>query len=198
MQSKPLLIWINCYGTWDPQLRDPVETEGYNQYLNAIAEYLSTIKEQIDTIYISGGMLDTLGRTECQTVKPELEQRLSSIGITTSIQTDEESLTSISIVKKTIATWHDRFPNHQLILICDSVRAEVNKYVLEQVLAQHNVTDVAADNIVVSFPRKDTHPHSTPEFQAKKLQAMKEKGIDAIDQMIIDKRTAEKQSQLSQ
>lgn len=192
MQNQPIIAWINCYGAWDPNLRHPIETIGYDQYLSAIVAALAPLKERVDQIYISGGMFDELGRTECETVQPELVHRLTRAGITTPITIDEESVTSVEIAKKFVTTVTQHYPNHTPLLFVDSVREAVNQYVIEHYYTEAGKPLTSAQTVIVPLPRLDIHPQSTPEAQAAKLALMKEQGIEAIDRQISDKRRANK------
>jgi hypothetical protein len=186
MQTSSVLVWINCYGAWDPLNRKPVEMIGYDQYLDGIVSALEVIKEKIESIHLSGGMLDEMGRTECATTKPELEKRLKAVGINCPIIVDEESITSAEIVKKFLATISTQ-PDTTPLLFCDMVRTETNTFYLEEYAKQFNVT-INTRDILVPIARLDNHPNSTPEAQSEKLAEMKQQGIDAIDQKIATKR----------
>ncbi|HSI20749.1 MAG TPA: hypothetical protein VLA04_03545, partial [Verrucomicrobiae bacterium] len=129
---KPIVAWINCYGHWDPENRNPVETAGYDQYLTGVTQALYALQDRVGAVYISGGMYDSLHRTECATTAPEILRRLSALksNIRT-ILADESSVTSISIAKKFLDTWEKEYPNHAPLLFCDEVRFPANAYVLE-------------------------------------------------------------------
>src|SRR4030066_2374190 len=98
VQNK-MILWLNCYGHWDPENRSRIATKGYDQYLTAFVKRVISLKNQIEAVYISGGMLNSRGQTECETVKPELERRLKEKGVSVPILVDEESLSTISIAK---------------------------------------------------------------------------------------------------
>ena len=76
-----IIAWINCYGAWAPDLRHPVETIGYDQYLEGATNALVALNEHIKAIYVSGGMIDQVGRTECETTVPEILRRLNRKGV---------------------------------------------------------------------------------------------------------------------
>lgn len=180
--NTPLLIWINAYGSWDPELRDPVETIGYNQYLNEVASHLAVLKDRVQAVYLSGGMKDANGQTEAATTIPELEKRLAARGVTLTIQADEQSLTSISIVKKFLQTWQEQYAECHPLLFCDEVRYATNAYVLEQLAQQQGITLPPVNQVLVSIKRLDIHPNSTQEKQQEKLERMRERGIDAVEE----------------
>lgn len=175
------LIWINCYGAWDPQTRSKIETTGYDSYLNNVVSSIAALDGEI-TIYLSGGMLDQKGLTECQTTGPELEKRLKKAGVYQKINYDEDSLTSISIVRKFINTWQENYSDCTPVLFCDLVRYEINLFVLKEILKQKNISQLDPDKVVTAFERLDDHPHSTPEKQHEKLLLLQKHGIDKIEQ----------------
>lgn len=182
------LVWMNCYGSWAPELRRSIETKGYDQYLDVFVKKIRPWKEQIRAIYISGGMLDAKSRTECETTRPELENRLKRIKINIPIQTDEESVTSISIVRKFLETWQREFPDCTPVLFCDEVRAETNRFVLKYFAQKMDIEGLVAEEIIVPLPRLDDHPHSTKEFQTAKLRLLQEIGVEAVEQAEIKER----------
>jgi hypothetical protein len=192
MNAQPIIAWINCYGAWDPSLRHPIETIGYDQYLTAVVAALAPLKDRVEQIYISGGMLDEAGRTECATVKPELTRRLRLAGIEVPIVTDEDSVTSVEIAKKFVTTVLAHYPNHIPLLFVDAVRAEVNNYVVDHYFTEAGKPLASTRTVVVPLPRLDIHPNSTPEVQQAKLAEMKEKGIEVIDRQISEKRRVQK------
>lgn len=169
---------------------------GYDEYLTAAVKTIENLKPPVKAIHLSGGMLDENGLTECQTVKPELEKRLRECGITTPIITDEESLTTISIAKKFVSTYLHQYPAYKPLLFTDEVRAEVNRYAVGYFLKQAGESIESVDDMVVPLPRHDTHPHSTIEFQRKKLEEMKKRGIEEVDKVTFEKRLADKEAKL--
>lgn len=179
--DKKYLIWINCYGGWNPELRDCIEMEGYSRYLQDIVNYLAKIKSRIRVIYLSGGMLDKDGRTECETVGPELSKRLSKIGIDLPIQYDEDSVTSPSIARKFLQTWRKEYPDCQPILFTDQVRFITNSYSLEYFSQKYGIDLPSIEKILIPIERQDTHPHSTIEYQEEKLERMKKEGVEAVE-----------------
>ena len=188
-EEKLVLVWINCYGGWNPALRDPIEMKGYDQYLAGVVNYLKHLKGEIEAIYLSGGMLDQNGLTECRTVAPELQNRLASVGITEPIKCDEESVTSPSIVRKFLLTWRGKYPDYQPILFTDKVRFITNSYSLEYFSKKYNIALSPIKKILIPIERPDTHPHSTVEYQKQKLERMKEEGVEAIEAEEIQKRS---------
>lgn len=187
-QEKRVLVWINCYGGWRPDLRDPAETKGYDQYLDGVVDRLSNLDGEIEAIYLSGGMLDNDGQTECETTGPELKKRLSKIGINRPIQYDEESITSPSIARKFLQTWHEKYTGCQPILFTDKVRFITNAYSLEYFSQKYQIELPPIEKILIPIERLDTHPHSTIEYQKRKLERMKKEGVEAIEREEIEKR----------
>jgi hypothetical protein len=186
---------MNCYGSWDPEHRHPIETIGYNDYLDAVVTATTLFKSRIKHFYISGGMKDTVNKTECETTKPELERRLREKNITDiAIQSDEKSLTSMSIVREFLTTWQEKFSECQPILFVDQVRYENNCYTLTYFAEKLGLTIPPAREIIVGIPRLDIHPNSTPEAQSKKLAYMKEHGVEAVEKMEIEQRQAKSSS----
>lgn len=198
MNNKKVLVWMNCYGGWAPNLRQPIETIGYNQYLNDFVEAVSIIADQIEAIYISGGMYDSLNRTECETVRPELEKRLQKVGINIEIQTDENSLTSASIMYKFLKTWKEKYSDCVPILFVDAVRYKINMFTCEYYCKELKI-DLNPIDVLVPLIRLDNNQNSTLEAQDKKLQVIKEKGVEYVEKLEleirkghIDKRNAQK------
>ena len=179
---KPLLAWMNCYGAWDPSLRRPIETIGYDQYLDAFVAAVKPFEGSIGGIVISGGMLDALGRTECATTKPELERRLTAAGLEgIGIETDEESLTSMSIARRFVQRATEQLDTVTPLLFVDAVRYESNLFTVQYFCDKLSSPINDVRKVIVPLPRLDDDPHSTREFQEKKLAMMKEKGIEAIE-----------------
>ncbi len=191
LTSKPILAWINAYGAWDATLRDPIEMRGYDQYLDALVNYLKNVNGQVKAVYFSGGMLDTKGRTECETVIPILKQRLAEYGIVVPIHADTESITSIGIAQKFVHTYLSTYANHQPLLFCDEVRVEVNTYAVQYFLDESGRPDISASSVVIGLPRQDIHPHSTIQHQQEKLTHMKQVGVMEADIALITSRMAE-------
>lgn len=187
MEKKKLLIWMNCYGSWAPELRHPIETIGYNQYLDAFVESISLFKERISDIYISGGMFDANDMSECETTKPELERRFKNKRMETNIKTDEDSFTSASIMKKFLTTWKNNYQETIPLIFIDEARFETNKYSFEQFCKELGI-DLDPLSTIIPLPRPDNHPHSTKEFQQQKVELMKEKGIDFVEEAELEKR----------
>ncbi len=186
---RKILFWVNCYGGWDPDRRNPLETIGYNHYLNQVVEALVVLKDQLGAIHVSGGMYDDKGQTEIETTIPELKRRLRLQGIQTEIHGDDESVTSISIVKKCLSTLKHYYPDDAPILVSDTFRAEINRYTVQEVAAQLGLV-VEPRKVVLAFDRQDDHPHSTIEQQAKKLARMKKIGADAMEREDMAERQA--------
>jgi hypothetical protein len=184
-----ILAWVNCYGAWAPGLRHPVETIGYDQYLEGVANALAALKDQIEAVYVSGGLRDQHGRTECETTIPELQRRLeakSASGL--KFVADEASVTSITIARTFLDTWQAKYPRHTPILFCDQVRSETNAYTLEYLAKKAGYDLPPLSEVLVPIPRLDNHPNSTPEKQAEKLKYMREKGIEEVEKMEIEAR----------
>lgn len=191
--SEPsrILVWVNCYGAWDPQLRHPVETIGYDQYLEAIANSLVALKNRLAVVYVSGGMRDAKGRTECATTVPELAHRLvrkGAAGIT--IKADEDSLTSMTVAKTFLNTWQGQHPECTPILFCDQVRFHVNAYTLAYYAGKFGYFMPPLQELLIPLARPDTHPNSSPEKQAEKLKLLKEKGVEEVERLEIAERQA--------
>jgi hypothetical protein len=178
---------MNCYGGWDPSLRSEVETAGYSQYLDAFVDNVFTRKDQIGTIYISGGMHDSLGRTECETTKPELEKRFEEKGLNIEINIDEQSVTSQMILVKFLETWQKKYPEMQPLLFVDENRYETNLFVFKYYIEKMKL-GLTADEVIIPLPRADDNPHSTKEFQSKKIEKMKELGVEEVGQLEIEAR----------
>jgi hypothetical protein len=182
MNTAPILAWVNCYGAWDPQLRQPLETIGYNEYLNGVAEAIFALRERIRVVYVSGGMYDERGLTECETTIPELKRRLETKGMSVpEIMADEESVTSITIVKTFLRVWQEQYADHQAVLFCDAIRYHTDAYVLEHFAAKFGYDLPLVREILVPFPRLDPHPHCAPEKQAEKLEKMKKDGVEEVE-----------------
>ncbi|MEI6477689.1 MAG: hypothetical protein WCO52_01765 [bacterium] len=180
--SKPLVVWINCYGAWDPEHRPKLENDGYGEYLDGVVDLLLAHKDTVSAVHISGGMYDSQGKTECETTIPELEKRLAAKGVSGwAFMADERSVTSISIVRTFLQAWKNEYPGHDALLVIDEVRYPTNAYALEYLAEKMEMQIPPSDQVLVSIPRPDTHPHSTPEFQAKKLEEMKEKGVEEVE-----------------
>ena len=178
-----ILFWVNCYGAWAPEDRSPVETLGYDQYLNDVVGAIASLKNRIGEIFISGGMYDKKGRTECETVKPELEKRLIKFGINKEIKTDEESVTSASIMKKFLTRWKEEYSDLTPVIFVDQVRLEVNTFTFEHFCKELKIKNLNTKSVIVPIKRLDDHPHSTTEAQGKKLKLMKERGIDYVENL---------------
>jgi hypothetical protein len=178
-----ILVWINCYGAWDPAVRSPVETIGYSQYLDGVAQAVVGLGLGVEKIYFSGGMRDAQNRTECATTIPELRRRLYLSEYPAFVpEADEESLTSITIVRTFLRTWKEHYSHTAPILFCDEVRYEVNAYTLEKLAEEMGTTLPPINQVLIPIPRLDIHPNSTDEKQAQRLTAMKERGIDQVEQ----------------
>ncbi|HVQ44257.1 MAG TPA: hypothetical protein VMT30_04810 [Candidatus Saccharimonadia bacterium] len=187
--APKILAWINCYGGWTPELRHPVETIGYDQYLESIANALAALEGRIEAVYVSGGMRDPAGRTECETTIPEISRRLQRRGVSgLSMNADEQSLTSITIARKFLELWQAKYAGCIPLLFCDQARYETNAYVLKQ-FAETSRRDLPPiHEVLIPIPRLDNHPNSTPEKQAEKLRHLKEKGIEAVEKLEIEAR----------
>lgn len=184
-----ILVWVNCYGSWAPGLRHPVETIGYDQYLEAVTRAITSVQDRVELIYVSGGMRDAMGRTECETTVPELQRRLRERGVShLVIKTDEGSITSMSIVKKFLQTWQAHHPKTIPLLFCDQVRYDTNAYSLEYFAKKFGYSIPPVNELLVPFPRLDNHPNSTPEKQAEKLKYLQEKGVEEVERLEIEAR----------
>lgn len=186
--NKKILFWVNCYGAWDPESRWSIETIGYDQYLSAVVRSIEVLKDRIEAFYISGGMYDSKSRVECETVKPELEKRLSEKNIKLDINTDEESITSVMIMKKFLETWKEKYTKCEPIIIVDKVRYEVNKFTFEYFCKELKITSISVVDTIIPFERLDNHPNGTTEKQAEKLKLMKEKGVEYVESIIKEAR----------
>lgn len=181
--KKKYLIWMNCYGGWAPEFRSSIETKGYDQYLNEFVRKITPLKNKIKAIYISGGMYDPLGRTECETTKPELEKRMTSAGIEFPIDSDEESVTSASIMEKFLTVWKEKFFETIPLLFVDEVRYEINCFTFHYFCQKLKIEDLKAENVIIPLARLDDHPNSTKEMQDKKLKLMQEKGVAYVEEL---------------
>jgi len=188
MDNQRILAWMNCYGAWAPELRSSVETKGYSEYLDGVIKYILPIKNQIRAFYISGGMIDQEGRTECQTVKPELGKRFAANDIDIKINADEESVTSSSIMKTFLLTWMDEYPKCKPLIFVDQVRFHTNSYAFEYYCQKFGIRDLKANEVIIPIDRSDTHPHSTIEYQNKKLETMKQVGVEEVERREIESR----------
>lgn len=185
---KKYLIWINCYGGWNPDFRDSIEMEGYSQYLQGVVDYLNGIEGKIAAIYLAGGMLDKDGRTECKTVGPEFKKRLSKAGIDLPVQYDEESITSPSIARNFLLTWHKRYADCQPLLFTDKVRFITNAYSLEYFSQKYHIALPSIVQVLIPIKRQDTHPHSTTKYQQQKLERMKNEGVEVLEMEEVQQR----------
>lgn len=183
-----MFICMNCYGSWAPELRHPIETIGYDQYLNAFVEAATLFKDRIADIYISGGMFDENNMTECETTKPELEKRFKNKGIEINIKVDEDSFTSASIMKKFLTTWQTSYRDCLPLLFVDENRYETNSYFFNEFCRDLDISDLKLLDTIVPLPRLDNHPHSTKDYQKQKIAIMKEKGIDFMEKSELEKR----------
>lgn len=180
-KNKKYLVWMNCYGAWAPELRHPIETIGYNSYLNDFIEAIVPLASEVADIYISGGMYDSLDRTECETTKPELEKRFRKLGLNFLIKTDEKSVTSIDIMERFLTTWKNQYPDTIPILFVDEPRYETNCFTFEYFCQKYGINNLDAKSVIISLARLDNHPNSTLETQAEKLKLMKEKGVEYVN-----------------
>ena len=189
MKPSQILAWVNCYGAWDPQLRHPVETIGYDHYLQSIADALAALKDRIEVVYVSGGLVDAKGRTECATTIPELARRIKQKGAgNVTLKADEISLTSMTVAKTFLNTWQDQHHEAQPILFCDHVRYQVNAYTLAYYAGKFGYFVPPISELLIPIVRLDTNPNSTPEKQAEKLKLMKEKGVEEVERLEIEAR----------
>lgn len=179
---------MNCYGGWAPELRHPIETIGYDQYLNAVVISIEILKDQVEAFYISGGMYDSLHRTECETVKPELAKRLAEKNVEIDINTDEESVTNAMIMKKFLSTWKEKYSRCTPIIFVDEVRYEINNFTFEYYCKELGIDGLNARDVVVPIARLDIHPHSTVEKQTEKLNLMREKGVEYVENIELEVR----------
>jgi len=187
--QKPILAWMNCYGSWAPELRQPIETIGYNEYLNAVVDALVVLKDRVEVLYVSGGMYDQNGKTECETTIPELIKRLQAKGVTSlEIIADEKSVTSITIVKTFLTVWQEKYQDHLPILFTDEARYATNAYTLRYFSDKFGLQIPPIGEILIPIPRKDCHQNSTPEKQAEKLRLLKEQGVEEVERMEMDAR----------
>jgi hypothetical protein len=182
---KNIYCWVNCYGAWDPLIRDPIETIGYDSYLTSVAHAIALLGERVVGCTVSGGAKDALGRVEVDTVIPELQRRLGERGVHVAVTPDERnqvSLSSMAIARNFIQHMVD-FPELHHLLFVDVVRYESNLWVVEQLAAEVGIELASPRAHVVPVARLDQHPSSTPQFQADKLALMKQQGIAEIEQV---------------
>lgn len=179
-KNQKIFFFIDCYGAWAPELRRPIETIGYDQYLNSVVKAIVSLSSRIEDIYISGGMFDSLNRTECETTKPELEKRLREYGLNFSIKSDEDSFTTIENMKTFLETWQNKFSHTIPVITVDTVRYETNCYIFEYFCQKLNIQGLKAREVIIPFPRLDDHPDSTYETQQEKIMLIKEKGVDYV------------------
>lgn len=176
MNTPRIIAWINCYGAWDPQHRHPLETLGYDQYLDGVVQRLRPLADRVTAIYLSGGMLDAEGKSECETTEPELAKRLAAVGISVPIHPDEESLTTTTIVRTFLKTAREQYPQETPLLFVDDARYDMNLFLL----GYFGVSE--ARSIVVPLPRVDSSPQSTRESQTTKINRMREEGVEKIEE----------------
>lgn len=171
---------MTCYGGWAPDLRSRIEIRGHDEYLNGVVDFVVKNNKNIVSFFISGGMFDSKGRTECETVRPELIRRLAVKGIQINIETDKKSITGQEIMEKFLSTWQSEYSDADPVLFVDQVRAEVNRYSFHYYCKKLGIDNLNED-VIHPLHRLDDHPDSTLEKQAKKLKMMKEKGVDFVE-----------------
>jgi len=193
-QNKPLIIWINCYGAWDPKLRNAVETAGYHAYLDGIVHALEPFKNYPKFFYLSGGMLDQFGQSECATTGPELSLRLAKVGIHEPISFDEQSLTTPSIVRQWMRTVITEYEGSDTILFCDAVRGDINKNLARYFAQQYGQDADVWQGRIFSVDRPDSNPRSTREYQASKWDRMVKEGVEVVEAEERDVRLAAQKS----
>jgi hypothetical protein len=198
MKPTPILAWVNCYGAWDPQMRHPVETIGYDHYLETVAKALAALKDRVSVVYVSGGLTDAKGRTECATTIPELVRRLKQKGAGNIVtKADEASFTSITIARTFLTTWQDQHQDATPLLFCDQVRYQTNAYTLAYFAGKFGYFMPPINELLIPIPRLDTHPNSTLEKQAEKLKLMKETGVEELERTEIAARQGKEQPKAS-
>jgi hypothetical protein len=190
--SPSILAWVNCYGGWSPELRHPIETIGYDQYLAGVTDALISLKGRLQAVYVSGGMRDEHGGIECDTTIAELQRRLKAKGVTgLAFHPDPDSLTSITIARKFIQTWQAEYAACAPILFCDQARSATNAYALGQLARELGAPLPPTIDVLVPIPRLDRHPNSTPDKQAEKLKLMQERGLDEVERLELEARRSE-------
>lgn len=181
MENKKLLIWIDLYGEWDTENRQPVELISYDHYLDQCVRAVILFKNRITEINLSGGTRDAQDRTECETAGPEFERRLHAAGIVDfKINVNDECLTSVSAILKLLIRWREKYPNTIPLYFCDEARYEANLFIFDKHCEELEITNLKAKESIVSIKRLDTDIVSTKEVQAKRIEAMKKNGLDCI------------------
>jgi hypothetical protein len=186
-EKKKILAWLFCYGHWDPVYKSPVETIGHDQYLRAFVESLVPIKDRIDYIYLSGGVTDAQGKTECKTVKPEVDARLNQLGLKLPILEDIGSLINITTVKTFAKTLKETYQHHSPLLYCSRSRYELNYYLVSYFGKQFNLS-LNPIEIVAPLSIIDTRPDSAPKYQSDLIERIKKEGMDKIEAEEIGKK----------
>ncbi len=186
-EKKKILVWLLCYGHWDPVFKPPVETIGHDQYLRTFTESLMPIKDRIDYIYLSGGVTDSQGKTECKTVKPKLDNLLNQHGLKLPILEDIGSLITITTVKIFVKTLKETYQHHTPLLYCSRARYELNYYLVGYFGKQLNLA-LNPIEIVAPLSVIDTRPDSTLQYQKGLLERIKKEGINKIEAEEIGKK----------
>ena len=181
-QVSPVVIWLNCYGGWDPKMRHPLETAGYHLYLDGIVQCLEPLQKRIQAVYLSGGMRDRFGRTECETTGVELHRRMQARGMDREIIYDEESVTTAGVVRKWVDTVSEKYPESSTILICDSARETINRNLAEYVAKKKKLDPAQWRWSILALPRPDITEQSTAAYQAEKWERMQAEGIEIFDE----------------
>jgi hypothetical protein len=189
MAAQPILVWVNSYGPWSPEFRTPVETIGSDMYLNQVADAIVVFKNRVSDIYVSGGMYDAENLTECETVIPELKRRLAARGFARpTIHPDEGSVTSITIIRTFLETWHKSYSHHTPVFFTDEARYTTNAYIMEYFVKKLGLQFPPIDEVMIPVRRIDDHPDSSPEKQAEKLHKMKTLGVEEVERQRIQAR----------
>lgn len=186
-EVQNVLAWLMCYGHWNPAYRPPLETIGHNQYLDKFVESMIPIKERVDYIYISGGVIDSRGKTEYQTVKPELDRRLSEVDLKVPLLADVGSIVDISSIKTFCKTLKETYSNHTPLLFCSSARYQVDYFLLDYFGKQFGLSLNPAATVVplsVIDIRPDSHPRTLEDL----MKRMRAEGVEKVESQEVDKR----------
>lgn len=181
MNNNKVLVWINCYGDWDPENRDPVQMIGYDRYLESCVRAILLLRNRIEKVYLSGGMKNLNDQAECETTKPELEKRLADNGVNDLvIDTDDMCLTSADAIKKLLVCWKEKYSDSSPLYFCDEARYQTNSFIFNSYCDELRITNLESKNVIVPIERIDNHPNSGNEMQQKKMESMLKNGPDCI------------------
>ncbi len=96
------LVVVHPYGSYDPELRTPREMQGLDEYLCQAVDLITKHRPSIAAVLATGGMVDTKGTVEANSLAAELKRRLKERGVFVEIINDAERLPVEKIPKSTI------------------------------------------------------------------------------------------------